>query len=52
MVFEVFGPYMGHLFAYLISKSLCNIYRSLDAHGEKSAALEVPHRLNRERPIG
>ena len=24
----------------------------MDVHGEKSASLELPHRLDRERPIG
>ena len=28
-----------------------NIYQSLDVQGEKSASLELPHRLDRERPI-
>ena len=38
------------IFAYLISKLLCNIYQSLDVLGEKSASPELPHRLDRVRP--
>ena len=33
------------------SKLLCNIYQSLDVRDEKSASLELPHRLDRERLI-
>ena len=40
------------IFAYLIPKLLCNIYQTLDVHGEKSASLELPHRSDREKPFG
>ena len=39
------------IFAYLISKLWCSIYQNLDIHGEKSASLELPHRLDRKKSI-
>ena len=37
------------MFAYLISKLLCNIYQSLDVRSEKSASLEQTKTLFRSR---
>ena len=42
---RTFGPKIPvQMFAYFISKLLCNIYQSLDVRDEKRASLELKHR--------